>query len=102
MQCWPTDETQMVIDTLRFAGCYSTGQRLMLGSKRLEAFKSLADSGVRDGAVLQLAPADGSSFIIRMMVRATPVSAPASDRPLLGLCSTPGDLSGTGAQHCGS
>ena len=82
VHCWPTDDAQDVIKTLRSRGCCSIGQRLMLGSKRLEAFQSLADSGVQDGAVLQLAPADGSTFIICMMVRATRVSA----LPLTGRC----------------
>ena len=91
----------MCLKALRHAGCCSNGQRLMLGSTRLMAFQSLADSGVQDGAVLHLTPADDRSFAICVMVRATFVPAPASDRPLLLVCSPAGQLSGIGAKHCG-
>ena len=97
VHCWPTDEAQDVIKTLRSRGCCSIGQRLMLGSKRLKAFQSLAGQrSARWGCAAAGSSRwqhlhnlhDGESYAC--------ISS-ASDRPLLLVCSPADELSGTGA-----
>ena len=66
--CCPAETTQAVMQKL-WQCCCTEGRRLMLGSQRLQDMQSLFSSGVLEGSVLELAPADAAeSFTICVRV----------------------------------
>lgn len=60
LACCPAEPTHTVMEQLWRRGWETEGQLLMLGSQRLEGAQSLSSSGVQEGCILKLAPADAA------------------------------------------
>ena len=67
--CCPAQTTRDLMQDLWRRNIDTENRRLMFGSQRLEDVHSLSSSGVLDGSVLVLAPADaGERFSISVRV----------------------------------